>query len=166
MKTKTLFILLLVVAISCKKEKHDIEVLFPKYQPICNVWKPLSMSYDSMGVRVTTSIEYNRLVINDNLTYVLYYDLSDNVVEDGHVRIITQTDEELKIDFVAVYPLTSSFVGSHLFCSEVILDSLTNNKMILTSEECWHIQNVEFTFGYYARYNELYVSRRDSEFQE
>ena len=68
MKTKTLFILLLVVAISCRKENNDIEVLFPKYKPICNVWKPLSMSYDSMGVRVTTSIEYDRLVFNNNLT--------------------------------------------------------------------------------------------------
>lgn len=155
MKPKALFILLLMVAISCKKENNDIEVLLPKYLPICNVWKPLSMSYDSMGVRVTKSIEYDRLVINDNLTYAIYYDQFDYVVEDGNVRIITQTDEELEIEFVAVYPLTSSFLGSHLFCSEVIVDSLTEDGMILTSGECWHIQNVEFTFEYYGSYYEL-----------
>lgn len=107
------------------------------------------MSYDSMGVRVTKSIEYDRLVINDNLSYAIYYDQSDYVVEDGEVRIITQTDDGLKLDFVPIYPLTSSFLGSHLFCSEVTVDSLTDDKMILTSEECWHIQNVEFTFSKY-----------------
>jgi hypothetical protein len=149
MKTKTLFLLVLVVTASCKKENYDIEDLFPKYQPICDVWKPVSMSYDSMGVRVTTSIEYDRLVINDNLSYVLYYDQSDYVVEDGDVRIITQTEDELEIEFVAIYPMTSSFAGSHLFCSDVVLDSLTNDEMILTSGGCWKIQNVEFYFEKY-----------------
>ena len=149
MKTKTLFIILLVAAISCKKENFDIDDLFPKYKPICDVWKPLAMSYDSMGVRMTKSIEYDRLVINDDLSYTLYYDQFDYVVEDGEVRILTHTDEELKIDFVPVYPLTSSFAGSHLFCSEVIVDSLADDRMILTSDECWQIQNVEFTFEKY-----------------
>ena len=137
MKTKTLFILLLAVSISCKKENYDIEHLFPKYQPICDVWKPLLMSYDSMGVRVTTSIEYDRLVINDNLTYILYYDQSDRVVEDGDVLIKTQTDDELELYFAPDYPMTSSFAGSHLFSfSNVLLDSLTNGEMILYTEEC------------------------------
>jgi hypothetical protein len=149
MKPKTLFILLLVVAISCRKENFDIDDLFPKYKPICDVWKPLTMSYDSMGVRVTKSIAYDRLEINDDFSYALYYDQSDYVVEDGEVRIITHTDEELKIDFVPIYPLTSSFAGSHLFCSEVTVDSLADDRMILTSGECWNIQNVEFTFEKY-----------------
>jgi hypothetical protein len=149
MKSKTLFIVLLMVATSCWKENFDIDDLFPKYKPICGVWRPLSMSYDSMGVRVTKSIEYDRLVINDDLSYTLSYDQSDYVVEDGEVRILTQTDEELEIRFVAVYPLTSSFAGSHLFCSVVKVDSLTEDGMVLTSGECWQIQNVEFTFEKY-----------------
>ncbi len=141
---------MLVLTASCKKENFDIEDLFPKYQPICDVWKPLSMSYDSMGVRVTTSIEYDRLVINDNLSYVLYYDQSDYVVEDGDVRIITQTDDELEIDFAPVYPMASSYAGSHIFSfSDVVLESLTDDEMILTTSECWLFQNVEFHFGKY-----------------
>jgi hypothetical protein len=149
MKTKTLFLLVLVVTASCKKENFDIEDLFPQYQPICDVWKPLSMSYDSMGVRVTTPIQYDKLVINDNLSYVIYYDQSDYVVEDGDVRIITQTDDELEIKFAAVYPATSSFAGSHLFCSDVVLESLTDDEMILTKSKCWLFQNVEFYFEKY-----------------
>jgi len=150
MNTKTLFIILIVLAISCKKVNNDIENLFPKYQQICNVWKPLSMNYDSMGVRVTTTIEYDRLLINDNLTYVLYYDQGDRVFEDGDVRIITQTDDELELYFAPDYPMTSSFAGSHLFSfSNVLLDSLTNDEMILYTDECWQFQNVEFTFEKY-----------------
>ncbi len=149
MDTKTLFLLVLAVTVSCKKESFDIDDLLSKYQPICDVWEPVSMSYDSMGVRVTTSIEYDRLVINDNLSYVLYYDQSDYVVEDGDVRIITQTDDELEIKFAAVHPVTSSFNGSHLFCSDVVLESLTKDEMILTTGECWLFQNVEFYFEKY-----------------
>jgi hypothetical protein len=150
MYTKTLILFLLVVTASCKKENYDIEDLFPKYQPICDVWKPLTMSYDSMGVRVTTSIEYDRLVINDNLSYVIYYDQSDYVVEDGDVRIITQTDDKLEIDFAPDYPMTSSYAGSHIFSfSDVVLESLTDDEMILTTSECWLFQNVEFHFENY-----------------
>lgn len=146
MKTKTLILFVLVVTASCKKENFDIDDLFPQYQPICDVWKPLTMSYDSMGVRVTTSIEYDRLVITDNLSYVLYYDTSNFVVEEGELRIITQSDDALEIEIVTFHESTSSFLGSHLFCSDVVLDSLSNDKMILTSVECWHIENVEFYF--------------------
>ncbi len=150
MKTKILFLLMLVLTASCKKENFDIEDLFPKYQPICDVWKPLSMSYDSMGVRVTTSIEYDRLVINDNLSYVLYYDESDYVVEDGDVRVISQTNDKLEIGFAPDYPMTSSFAGSHIFSfSDVVLESLTKDEMILTTSECWLFQNVEFLFEKY-----------------
>ena len=149
MKTKTLILFLLVVTISCKKENFDIDDLLPKYQPICDVWKPLSMSYDSMGVRVTTSIQYDKLVINDNLSYVLYYDTSNFVVENGELRIITQTDDALEIEFYAFHQRYSSFLGSRLFCSDVVLDSLSNDEMILTSVECWHIENVEFYFERY-----------------
>ncbi len=149
MKTKTLILFLLVVTISCKKENFDIDDLLPKYQPICDVWKPQTMSYDSMGVRVTTPIQYDKLVINDNLSYVLYYDTSNFVVEDGEVRIITQTDDELEIKFAPVFVPTSSFAGSHLFCSDVVLESLTNDEMILTTSECWQFQNVEFHFEKY-----------------
>jgi hypothetical protein len=103
-----------------------------------------------MGVRVTTSIEYERLVINDNLSYVIYYDQSDYVVEDGDVRIITQTDDKLEIDFAPDYPMTSSYAGSHIFSfSDVVLESLTNDEMILTTSECWQFQNVEFHFEKY-----------------
>lgn len=149
MKTKTLILLVLVVTISCKKENFDIDDLLPKYQPICDVWKPQTMSYDSMGVRVTTPIQYDKLVINDNLSYVLYYDTSNFVVEEGELRIITQTDDALEIEIATFHEPTSSFAGSHLFCSDVVLESLSNDEMILTSVECWHIENVEFHFTKY-----------------
>ncbi len=150
MKTNTLFLLVLVVTASCKKENYDIEDLFPQYRPICDVWKPQTMSYDSMGVRVTTSIEYDRLVINDNLSYVLYYDQSDYVVEDGEVHIITQTDDKLEIGFTPDYPMTSSFAGSHIFAfSDIVLESITNDEMMLTTGECWQFKNVEFHFEKY-----------------
>lgn len=103
-----------------------------------------------MGIRVTTSIEYDRLAINEKLSYVIYFDQGDFVVEDGDVRIITQTDKELEIDFVPDYPITSSYAGSHIFSfSDVVLESLVNDKMVLTTSECWGFQNVEFHFEKY-----------------
>jgi len=159
LKTDTLRICLLyfsvifstgIILVSCDKEDFDIEDLFPQFQPICDVWKPLTMSYDSMGVRVTTPIQYDKLVINDNLSYVLYYDQSDYVVEDGDVRIITQTDDKLEIDFTPIYPMASSYAGSHIFAfSDVVLESLTKDEMILTTSEWYLSQNVEFTFEKY-----------------
>ena len=83
MKTTTLILLVLVVTASCKKENYDIEDLLPKYQPIADVWKPQTMSYDSMGVRVTKSILYDKFVINDNLSYEIYSSGIDSPIEDG-----------------------------------------------------------------------------------
>jgi len=150
MYTKILILLVLAVTASCNKENYDIDDLLPKYGPICDVWKPQTMSYDSMGVRVTTQIQYDKLVINDNLSYVLYYDTSNFVVENGELRIITQTDDKLELDFAPDYPMTSSYAGSHIFSfSDVVLESLTNDEMILTTGECWQFQNVEFHFTKY-----------------
>ena len=150
MIARTLFIVLLIAAISCKKENYDFEDLYPKFQPICDEWKPLTMSYDSAGIRVTTPIEYDRLVINDNLSYVLYFDQSDFIVEDGDVRIVTQTNDKLELDFVPDYPMTSSYAGSHIFSfSDVVLDSITTDLLVFSTDECWLFHNVVFTFEKY-----------------
>lgn len=122
--------------VSCKKENPDIEDLLSKYQPICNIWKPQTISYDSMGIRVTQSIQYDRMIINDNLSYEIYPDVDNRQIEHGTITIISQTNDKLEIHFTAEYPITSSFAGSHIFgFSDIILDSISNDKMILKADE-------------------------------
>lgn len=136
MKAKILFLLFLVLMVSCKKGNPDIEDLLSKYQPICNIWKPQTISYDSMGIRVTQSIHYDRMVINDNLSYEIYPDVDNRQIEHGTITIISQTNDKLEIHFAAEYPITSSFAGSHIFgFSDIILDSISNDKMILKADE-------------------------------
>jgi hypothetical protein len=150
MNTKTLFLIVLVVTTSCKKENNDVEDLFPIYQAIVDVWKPQTMSYDSMGVRVTKSIQYDKFVINDNLSYQIYPFGNDSPIEDGAITIITQTNDRLEISFTPDYPMYSSFAGSHIFAfSTVVLESLTNDEMILNTGESWQFENVDFHFTKY-----------------
>ncbi len=150
MKTKVFFLLFLAVAISCKKENDEIENLLPKYQSICDVWKPLTISYDSMDVRVTKPIQYDRLKINSNLSYEILLDATVSYTEDGTITIISQTDDKLEIYFDAVYPSYSSFAGSHIFgFSNVILETLNNDELIFKSIDNSYFQNVVFRFRKY-----------------
>jgi hypothetical protein len=122
MKIIALFLLLLTVTTACNKENNDD--LFVKYQPVYGIWKPLTISYDSMDVRVTWPIQYDRLVINNNLSYKIFLDASNTSIEDGTITIISQTEDTLEIYFAAKYPPYSSFAGSHIFgISNVVLDA-------------------------------------------
>jgi hypothetical protein len=112
---------------SCKKDNTS---LLPKYEAILGTWNLQSVSYDSSGVKITKTIPYNRLVINDNLNYQVFMN-QINPVENGFINIITQTDDKLVIYFSAQYPSYSSFAGSHIFGgTNVELVSLSDNELI------------------------------------
>ena len=150
MKTKVLFLLFILGAtISCKKGDGDDEKLFPKYQSIFGVWKPFTISYDSANIRVTKPIRYDRLVINNDLSYKIYVG-STNQIEDGTIQIITQNDEKLELFFGAEYPSYSSFAGSHVFgVSNLVLDAFSNDELIFKSIKNSYFQNTEFRFKKY-----------------
>jgi len=148
MKIKVLFLLLMIITITCKKE--NIDNLIANYQPIYGIWTPLTISYDSMDFRVTKPIRYNRLVINGDLSYEIYPDATNPSIEHGTIKIISQTENKLEIYFAAIYPSYSSFAGSHIFgFSNVIIDSLTNETLILKSTGNFYFPNAEFHFKKY-----------------
>ena len=146
MKTTIILIALILVTFSCKKENGSF---ISKYQAIYGTWKTQAISYDSSGIKVTISTRYDRLIINGDLTYKVYRD-SINLIENGTVKIISQTNDNLEIYFDAKYPIYSSFAGSHLFVetNSVKLISLTNDLLVLKS----------FDIGYY-HYPEFYFKR-------
>ena len=104
------------------------------------------MSYDSSGVLVTKTLRYDRLVINEDLTYKIFYD-SVNNIENGIVRIVTQTNSKLELFFEAHYPSYSSFAGSHIFAnSTVFLVNLSKDQLVLQDIEDGYFSPREFTF--------------------
>jgi hypothetical protein len=67
--------------------------------------------------------------------------------ENGRIDIITQNSDKLELYFAAKYPSYSSFAGSHLFgVTNVTLESLTHQSMVLKSLNAIHFQNMEFSF--------------------
>ena len=128
MKKGYILLVLMTFLISCKK---DNAYLFPEYETITGTWTLQSISYDSSGVNITKAIPYDRLVIDKNLEYKIFMNQS-NPVENGNVKIITQTSDDLVLYFSAQYPAYSSFAGSHIFgFSNVELVSLSNHEMII-----------------------------------
>jgi len=126
---KIIFLLaLLIFLTSCKKENTSF---LPKYQTILGTWNIQSISYDSLGVKITKSLPYDRLVINDNLEYIIYMDIM-NQVENGTINIINQTIDNLELYFAAKRPIYSSYAGSYVFgVTNVELVSLSENEMII-----------------------------------
>jgi len=148
MKVKIVLILLIAIAIACEKENNDN--LFAKYQSVYGIWKPLTISFDSMNVRVTKPIQYDRLVINSNLSYEIYLEATNPSIENGSINIISQTEDKLEIYFAAKYPSYSSFAGSHIFgFSNVVLGTLTNDRIIFKSTGNFYFPNTEFHFRKY-----------------
>lgn len=122
------FILILIFPVSCKKD--NTSYFFPKYEDIQGTWNLQSVSWDSSGVRITRTIPYDRMVVNNNLDYQIYINQT-KPVEDGTINIITQTNNKLVLYFSAEYPSYSSFAGSHIFGnSNVELLSLSAREMI------------------------------------
>lgn len=148
MNSKALLLLLLaVIAFSCKKDVN-VEKLSVKYQSIYGSWKPVTVSYDSMDVRVTRTIDFEKLVIHNNLNYEIFPDAITSSIEHGTVKIITQTDNKLELFFDAEWPGYSSFAGSHIFgFSNVTLDSLANDVLVFKATEIYSLQNVIFNFS-------------------
>ena len=143
MRTILLALLLILMTFSCKKENDS---LFPKYQAIQGAWKTQSMSYDSSGVIVTKSIVYDKMVVNEDLTYKIYHK-TVNVIENGNVRIVSQSDSKLELFFEAHYPSYSSFAGSHIFAqSNVSLVKLTKDELVLRDVENSYFSQREFRF--------------------
>jgi hypothetical protein len=137
------FVLFAMLLISCKKEKDSF---ISRYESIYGTWNTELVSYDSSGVRVTRSSQFDKLVIDNNLEYHLFLDLV-NPVENGTINIITQTNEKLEVYFDAKYPLYSSFIGSHLFgVVNVILVSLTDYEMVLKTVDSVFFPTMEFHF--------------------
>ena len=90
MKTKLIFLFIIIsLTISCNKDDSENENLLPQYQSIIGTWEPLTISYDSSEVRVTHPIQYDRLVINSNLSYEIYLDSDNPSIEDGTISIIS-----------------------------------------------------------------------------
>jgi hypothetical protein len=142
---RTIFIsfLTLILTTSCKKE---FDSFLPKYAAIQGTWKTQSMSYDSSGVLVTKTLRYDRLVINEDLTYKIFLD-SVNNIENGIVRIVTQSDSKLELYFEAHYPSYSSFAGSHIFAhSTVFLIELSKNELILRDIDDGYFSPRQFHF--------------------
>jgi hypothetical protein len=143
MRTVFISFIALILTISCKKETGSF---LPKYAAIQGTWKTQSMIYDSSGVLVTKTLRYDRLAINQNLTYKIYYD-SVNELENGIVRIVTQSNSELELFFEAHYPVYSSFAGSHIFAqSTVFLVNLTKDELVLRDVDNSYYSPREFHF--------------------
>lgn len=146
MKTQIFILFVLVANLSCSKENTNTE-LFDKYKTIEGVWEPLTISYDSADTRVTKPIEYEKLVINNDLSYEVYLEEINLPIENGNVKILTQTKDILEINFAAKYPINSSLSGSHIFGHDnVALDSITTDKLIFESTSNLYFENTAFSF--------------------
>ncbi|MFN8256341.1 MAG: hypothetical protein U0W24_11660 [Bacteroidales bacterium] len=147
MKTNVVILVLIsIFAFSCKKENQNPGLL-PEYESIIGDWEPLTLSYDSMGVRVEKSIPYQKLEIDNTLSYKIYLDTNNPAIENGSIKLISQINNKPEIYFNAVYPIFSSFAGSHIFdFSNVIIDSISNNQMVLIRVDQIFYENAEYSF--------------------
>lgn len=127
MKKFLFLIAVIIFHVSC--EKHNTYFL-QEYEELKGTWNLLSVAYDSSGVRITKTIPYDRLVVHDNLDYQVYMNQT-NPVENGTIKIITQTSAKLILYFSAQYPSYSSFAGSHIFGgTNVELVSLSTSEIV------------------------------------
>jgi hypothetical protein len=144
MRAFLIYFMLLILTVSCKKET---DTLISKYEPVFGTWKPMTLRYDSSGVPVTRTIPYPKLLIFENMTYKIYQD-SRNIIENGNLRIMSQSSSKLELFFEAQYPSYSSFAGSHIFASSVVyLVSLTNDSLILKDADNNWFTTREFHFA-------------------
>ncbi len=73
---------------------------------------------------------YDKLVINNNLDYIIYSDL-DNPIENGTISIINQSNDRLELYFGAKRPSYSSFAGSYVFGMTIVeLISLSESELV------------------------------------
>jgi hypothetical protein len=128
MKNSIVFILLILTLSYCKKE--NTTSLEPEYQSVIGTWNLKSVSYDSSSVRVTKTLPYNRLIIDNNLEYQINTNLIDPI-ENGSIKIISQSHTKLVLYFSARYSSSSSYAGSHIFgVTNVELVSLSSDEIV------------------------------------
>jgi hypothetical protein len=141
---KIFWILFAIVFISsCKKDNID---LLSEYHDVVGTWNTQSISWDSLGTRVTHVSPYDVLVIHSDLSYAISMDLI-YPVEDGTINIIEQKNDKLEVYFAAKYPSYSSFAGSHIFgMSNVVLISLSGDEMVFRSVDQSFYPDMEFRF--------------------
>ncbi|MBK8883905.1 MAG: hypothetical protein IPN67_16450 [Bacteroidales bacterium] len=130
--------------ISCKEKENDS--LISQYRDIIGIWNMQSVSWDSSGIRVSHTWPYNKLLINDDLSYVIFMDLI-TPVENGTVNIIDQSSSKLELFFAARYPSYSSFAGSHIFgFANVLLVSLKSDEVVFEAVDQGFYPEMEFRF--------------------
>lgn len=118
---------LLILLFSCEKEYTSFVT---KYETIPGTWNIQSISYDSSGFQITKALQYDKLVINNNLEYIIYSDL-DSPIENGTINIINQSNDRLELYFNAIRPSYSSFAGSYVFGMTIVeLISLSESEMV------------------------------------
>jgi hypothetical protein len=124
----------------CKKE--NTTSLESEYQAIYGTWNLKSVSYDSAGVRITKTLPYNKLVVDDNMEYQIYSGLPDPI-ENGSVSIISQSEKKLVLFFSARYSSSSSYVGSHIF-------GITNVQVVSVSSDDMTIKTINAAYDIYS----------------
>ena len=130
--------------ISCKEKESDS--LISEFQDIIGIWHTQSVAWDSSGIRVVHSTPYDKLIINNDLSYNIFLNIL-TPVENGTIDIITQNNDILEVFFAAKYPDYSSFAGSHIFgFSNVSLVSLSGEEMVFRSVDPGFYPNMEFRF--------------------
>lgn len=143
MRTILISFLSLILIISCKKE---LDSFLPKYAAIKGTWETQSISYDSAGILVTKTLRFDRLVINEDLTYKIFHD-SVNIIENGFVKIVAQSDSNLELFFEAHYPIYSSFAGSHIFShSTVFLIKVSEYELLLRDIDKVNFSPIQYYF--------------------
>lgn len=146
MKTTIWALLLCLIISSCRDET---DTLISDYQLLAGTWQTDSIRYDSSGVKVTRTIDYDLMEIQKDLTYKIYYQTEhSHPIENGFVRIKSQTSSHLELYFEAHYPLYSSFAGSHIFSpGNVRLVRLTQEELVLQDVENSYFSPKEYYFS-------------------
>jgi hypothetical protein len=137
------FFLFAICLISCNKDKDSF---IGEYQAIPGTWKTHSILQDSSGIIIAHSSPFDKLVIDQDLSYRIFLE-TVHKVETGTINIITQTRDKLEVYFDAEIPPYSSFAGSHIFgFLNVVLVSLTSDEMIFRAVGSDNFPDTEFHF--------------------
>lgn len=138
--------LLLFLFSSCHDET---DTLNRNYELMPGTWMTNAIKFDSSGVKVTMISDYDLLEIQKDLTYKIYYKTEhSHPIENGKVRIKSQTSSQLEVFFEAHYPSYSSFAGSHIFFpGNVTLIRLTSDELVFRDVENEYFPQREYYFS-------------------
>jgi hypothetical protein len=94
---KSISVLLISIAFITTNCKKEVE-LNSQFQPILGTWQPISQEYGSWSGSLIVPINYDRLVITDRIGY--YKTSNSSIIEEGSIKIQSQSEKELLIGFV------------------------------------------------------------------